>query len=496
MLLRTLYLRRRGSGPPDNQEKEKREEALPTAEVFPRAVEHLSSAVQYPTVSGLEPGDSGSKEAEKAFAEFPGFLRNTYRRVFSELELEFPSERGMLLRWPGRDSAEKPVLFTAHYDVVPAADEQAAGTKTDSGTEGAAGEGWLFPPFSGIVTDEGWIWGRGTLDNKIGVISLLEAVESLLSEGFVPRTDIYFAFGGDEETKGKEGAGRIAAELERRGLEFRFLLDEGMVITRGFLPGMRKAAALIGVAEKGYVDLELTAEDTGGHSSMPPPRTALGRIASVLAQLESRKFPLRMTSVVRRTLEHLVPAVSFGTAFLLSNLWFFGPLVLRILDRDPTTSSLIRTTVAATMAQGSSKENVLPSRASAVLNIRILAGETVVSVLQRIKETAEKENVQVRYLNQDETDDPIESSSIEGEAYSLIADTVCSIFPDTLAVPFLMNGTTDSSKYRRVAKNIYRFTPVVLDRRDVGRIHGTNERLGSEALVQSIRFYQTILGRC
>jgi carboxypeptidase PM20D1 len=350
----------------------------------------------------------------------------------------------------------------------------------EPGTEGA----WTHSPFSGAIAD-GFIWGRGTLDDKPGVLGILEAVEHLLAQGFQPERTVLLAFGHDEEVGGVHGARNIAALLRQRGVKPEFILDEGGAIAEGIIDGIVAPVALIGTAEKGYVSVDLVAQAEGGHSSMPPRHTAIGRLAAVIHGLEEDQMPARIDGVTKQSFEVLAPEMPFGPRLVLSNLWLFGPLAERKLSRDPAANSRIRTTTAATILHGGVKENVLPHEARAVVNFRILPGDTVADVLEHVRAHAGPE-VQVSARQATE---PSPESDAEAPSFRLIQTTIGQVFPGTLVSPNLLGGGTDSKHFQRLSRNVYRFLPVRIHKEDLARVHGTNERIGVEDYAGVVRFY-------
>src|SRR5712692_11456707 len=330
-----------------------------------RAAEHLAAAIRFRTVSHQDP----SEDDRTQFAGLRTFLARTYPKVHRSLVRELVNGDGLLYTWKGADASAKPVLLMAHQDVVP----------IEPGTEGR----WAHPPFGGAIAD-GFVWGRGALDDKASLVFLMEAVESLLAEGFQPRRTVYLASGFDEEVGGLAGATKIAELLGSRGVRLDYVLDEGRALTQGIVPDLKQPVASIGIAEMGFLSVELVAETEGGHSSRPPRQTSIGVLAAAIERLERRQLPARLRGAPRLELETLAPSMPFGRRVMLSNLWLFAPLVVRALEQNPTTNSMVRTTTAPTIFQAGVKENVLPSKARAVVNFRILPGDSVAGVLAHV----------------------------------------------------------------------------------------------------------------
>lgn len=424
----------------------------------------LAEAVRFRTVSyqDREQIDYGE------FKRFEAFLRATYPRVFTQLQVETVNEYSLLIRWPGSEPGLAPVLFTAHMDVVPVE----PGTESD----------WKHPPFAGVVADER-IYGRGTLDDKQGVLSILEAAESLLAEGFVPPRTLVFAFGHDEEISGRDGAGKIAERLEELGLHFAWMVDEGGFLVSDYPLLPDKSVAIVNVAEKGYFTLTLVASGEGGHSSMPPNVSTIGRLSAALARIESNPFPTRLVPPVKVMLETLAPHVEQPTRFVFDNLWLTGGLVADTMSEDPLTNSFVRTTTALTMFNAGVKENVVPQRAEAKVNFRLLPGDTPETVSRRITEIVDDPEIQISH---DEWDQLPGISDYEGSGFAVIAEAVTNVFPQAVVVPSLMIATTDTRHYIGLTDNQYRFQGMLVETSQARSIHGTNEYIEAQSYEKSI----------
>ena len=412
------------------------------------------------------------------FAEFLRFLERSFPRVHRLLELEDVGEFGRVYRLDGADATLDPVLFLAHYDVVPAGDEAE----------------WTYPPFAGVVAD-GSVWGRGALDDKGVLMALLEALEGHLEAGFRPARSIYLAFGADEEVSGTCGAARIAALFAELGVTFEATFDEGMIVSRNMLSFLERPVALIGIAEKGYVDLQVRATGMGGHASMPPAETAAARLASSLLAATRQRRRGRMIPVVEQFFRSLANAAPGPLSVILRRPSLFAPLLTRVLSRKPTTAALVRTTVAPTMLSGSEAPNVLPANASAVLNCRVLPGQSVeelVSELRSSLSAVDGARVDLEIYDPAGASEPVEASSTDSEAYRWVQTAIGAEFPEAVIAPFLVTGTTDSRHYRGVSRNIYRFVPLGLDPAALATIHGVNERLAVDHYYRAIRYYERL----
>jgi carboxypeptidase PM20D1 len=443
--------------------------ALDTAAVIQR----LADAVTYRTISTAD----GPQGEAGEFERFRAFLASAFPRVHGALVREVVADHSLLFTWAGTDTAAEGILLTAHYDVVP----------VEPGTEGH----WTHPPFAGTVAD-GYVWGRGTLDDKAGVMGILEAVEALLAEGFAPARTVYLAFGHDEEVGG-EGARRIAETLRGRGVRMAYVVDEGgAVFTPGTVPGVEAPVALVGIAEKGFVSLELAVRAAGGHSSMPPRETAAGIVSAAVHRLERNPFPGALAGVSRETFAYLGPEMALPQRAVFANLWLFGPLVRRGLDDTPRGAAMLRTTTAATMLRGSVKDNVLPIHAAAVVNFRILPGETVESVEARVRRVVADDRVEVRRYGAVATD-PSPVSDPRGDGFRAVQTAIRRIYPDALTAPYLVMGATDARHYAVVSDQVFRFLPVRLEEGDLARLHGTDERVSVAAYLDAVRFYRHLV---
>lgn len=441
----------------------------PPEEMDP-ACEHLARAIRCRTISSSE-GDMDMAP----FMDLHKELEDMYPLVHKHLKKEVVNEGSLLYHWKGSDPAAKPVLFMGHLDVVPVE----PGTESD----------WVHDAFSGTIED-GYVWGRGAMDIKVQVITLLDAAERLLADGFTPRTDIYFAFGHDEEPGGREGAAKVAALLRERGVRFEFLMDEGGVIAYGALPGVSEPAAVIGICEKGYVNVEMTAQGEGGHASQPPAQTALGILARAAARLEKRPFPRRITPPARLMLKYAGPHMDFVSRLAIANLWLMAPVVKRIFGGTLTGNALLRTTMAVTVAQGAPEPNILPQSARMVVNVRIAPGMTVADVLAYMKKVIDDSRVCLRPYRLDE---PSKVSSTDMRAFGLIREGVVSVCPEAFVMPYLMVAGTDVPKYEDIADDCYRFTPYTADSEDLDRIHGTDERLSTVNVARCVAFYRHVI---
>jgi carboxypeptidase PM20D1 len=436
------------------------------------AAERLAGAIRFPTISH----EDGKSVETAAFLGLHEYLQRSFPRVHSALTREAVAEHSLLYTWKGRNPSLTPILLMSHQDVVP----------VEPGTE----KDWTHPPFSGLI-DGGFVWGRGALDDKVSVLAILEAAETLLARGFQPQRTVYFAFGHDEEVSGVKGAAALAALLERRGVRPELILDEGGIIAEGMVPGVARPVALISTAEKGYVSVELVAEDAGGHSSMPPRHGAIGKVAAAIEKLEDHPMPARIDGATKRSFEYLAPEMPFGPRLVLSNLWLFNHFAQQRFASDPPGNARIRTTAAATIFEAGVKENVLPHRARAVINFRILPGDTIADVLRHVRETVGP-GIRVSPTGVARAEPSLESDT-GAPGFALLQRTLAETFPGVLVSPNLLSGGTDTKHYARLSRNVYRFLPIRMKEEDLGRLHGTNERVGVENYGEAVRFYAQLL---
>ncbi len=436
-----------------------------------KVAERLSQAVQKKTISHTDL----SKIDWAPYQSYVDMLVENYPLVHGTAERELVNDYSMIYHIRGRNSDLKPVLLIGHIDVVP--------------VEKTTEDQWEQPAFDGVIAD-GFVWGRGTMDMKLHQLSTLEALELLLAEGFTPERDIYLGFGHDEETRGELGAIAIARIFEERGIEFDFILDEGGGVTKGAFSLLTKPMATVGIAEKGITSIRITVEGTGGHASMPPRNTAVGLLSKLIADLERQQFTPRICAPVKEQFERMGAELPFYFRLLTANFWFFGPLFKRLMVKSPVGNAMMRTTTAATMIEGSMAHNVLPPRATAIVNFRLLPGETVPDVVAHIKQVAGSQKVEVESLI---GDDPSLISPSDSEGFKRIENTINEVFPGVLVSPYLVMGGTDARRYEKVCQNIYRFSPMVMEQEDLGRIHNVNERISMENIERSVQFFHHLI---
>uniref|UniRef100_A0A3Q4B9W0 Peptidase M20 dimerisation domain-containing protein n=1 Tax=Mola mola TaxID=94237 RepID=A0A3Q4B9W0_MOLML len=437
---------------------------------------NFRAAIRIPTVSFSEADINIT-----ALRQFDGLLRKAFPTVFSSslVHHELVANYSHLFWVPGSQPDLLPYLLLAHIDVVPASES----------------DGWEAPPFSAKEID-GFIYGRGTIDDKSAVMSILQALEYLLMKGYVPRRGFYIGLGHDEEVSGFKGAVSIVRVLKQRGVQFSFVLDEGLAILDGVIRGLEGPAALIGISEKGAATVKLSVSMAPGHSSMPPSETTVGILAAAVKRLEENPMPrLFGYGPERETFEHLAHKFSFPMKFIMSNLWLFSSLLGRVLERKPDTNAFVRTTTAVTMFNAGVKVNILPSLAEAYVNLRIHSAQSLQEVLDLIQSTVGDHRVKMELV--DGFDPlPVSSSDEKSFGFQIIKKTVLDFFPSVTVAPGICIGNTDSRHFKDLTNDIYRFAPLWFKPGDAQRFHGINERISKKNYEEMVMFYFSLIQNC
>ena len=436
------------------------------------AAKRLAGAIPIKTVSSLEDPAGNLAEFDKLHA----YLAQQFPKLHATLKKEVVGQRALLYTWSGTDPAAKPIALMAHQDMVPIA----------PGTEKA----WSVDPFAGEIKD-GFVWGRGTLDNKSNLFAQMEAIELLVASGFKPRQTVYLVMGDDEEVSGLRGARPIAELLKSRNVRLDWVLDEGLLILDGVLPGLSKPAALIGLAEKGYGTFFLSLDTAPGHSSMPPQHSAIGSMSAALARLESTPMPGAIQGVAAQMFGALAPEMGGVNRVMLSNLWLTEPLVRGRLEKSPSSNAMLRTTTALTIVRAGNKDNVLPGRAEAAVNFRILPGDTIDSVEAHLRKALGNDEIKIKRYPGNSEPSPV--SPTDSTGYRAIQQVVRQSFPDVVVAPGLMTAATDSRHFSLVSDAVYRFSPFRMKSEDLARFHGNNERLAISNYGEMIGFYHQLL---
>jgi len=444
-------------------------DSIPVIEINETAITNLSKAVTFRTISHEDPGNMDSSE----FQKFHAFLKSTYPLTDSLLEKTIINKFSLLYKWNGSDKDLDPIILMAHQDVVPA-DESSL-------------DRWAYGPFSGKIAND-TIYGRGTLDDKGSLIAIMESVEWLLANHFNPKRTIYLAFGHDEEIGGNNGAKEIAKYLELNNINAETILDEGMIISRGLVPGLSKDAALIGIAEKGFVSIELFLEQDPGHSSYPAKESAIDIMSNAISKLHKNQRPAFFSPPVLEFIEYIGPELRFPEKMVFANAWLFNPVIISIYEGSAQGNASVRTTTAPTIFQSGIKENVMPSEARAVINYRIITGETMETIFQHVESVINDERIKVKIL-EGFGNDPSPISSTNSYGYKSIEKTFKEVFPEVVTSPSLMVGGSDSKHYHDISKDIYRIIPVTVSTNTISSIHGINERISIEDHENAIRYY-------
>jgi carboxypeptidase PM20D1 len=439
-------------------------------EIDADAPERLSAAIQFETITSRDP-DALDPEP---YHDLHAYLQTAFPALHDTLGREVVNDLSLLYHWEGTDPGLDPVVLMAHVDVVPV----------------DAPEAWAHPPFGGEEVD-GYVYGRGALDDKASAIAIFESVETLVRAGYEPKRSIYLAIGHDEEVGGERGAKRLADRLSDLGVRPALVIDEGGAITVGAVPDVTDPVALIGVAEKGYLSVEILAEGMGGHSSVPPEETSIEAVMTAVQRLRDNPLTASLDGVTGQTFDYIAPEMSVPARMAFANMWLLRPAITWALSRDPTTDAAIRTTTAPTILDAGVKDNVVPSTARAVVNFRILPSESVEQVMEHVRRQLDGLPVSISTIQAGE---PTAVSSMDDEWFDLVQRTIHEVTDDRVIVaPFLVPGTTDSRHYAPLSNHVYRFAPFRLTQDDKHRIHGIDERISVEDYRTMIRYYAKII---
>jgi len=450
--------------------------AVPLVTVDDNAINRLSKAVQIPTISWTK-----EKIDTVAVEQFIDYVIKTFPLVHQQLDRTSVNDYSMIYKWRGKDKTKDPILLLAHHDVVPIEDQSY--------------KMWKEDPFSGIIKN-GFLWGRGTVDDKMSVIGLLEAAEMLIKSGFEPERTIYFGFGHDEEVTGLHGAKKIAQLLEEQGLRFDFILDEGGISLSGIIPGeSQKVVSMIAIAEKGILNLDLTVKlEEGGHAAMPPRDTPISILSNAILKLSDNPLPSRMNGQVNNlTYDFMGPEMNKLLKMVFANRWLFSGAMEWGISKDPKANASIRTTLAPTIIGGGVKDNVLPTIATAKFNCRIIPEDNIDYVMKYVNKVIADERVVVTISKDFQSFNPSPISPIDSDGFNLIQTTIHEIIPGTVIVPTVSIGATDSRYYSKLSDNIYRYSPIVLNIEELKMVHGINERISVENYNRLVAFYYRLM---
>ena len=427
----------------------------------------LGQAIGFRTISH----PLGAPDRPDDYQAFLDWVGTAFPHATGAMDRDLVSGFTPIYHWKGSDPAAGAVLFSGHYDVVPIEGE------------------WSRDPWGGEVVD-GYVWGRGAMDMKSGVVTLLHAMDQLAEAGFQPKHDIYLALTQDEEIGGEGGAAAVAQYMLNKGIQINWTMDEGSFVLRDMISGIDNDIAMINLAEKGYMTVRITARADGGHSSMPQSDNAITRLAEVIAALQANQVAGGLDGISEDMFDTLAPHMGFVERLLFANRWLFDPVLEHVLSGTNTTNAVLRTTTAPTMLSGSETENVLPQAASVTVNFRLHPRDTADDVLAHIQAHLPDDNFEVEVLTAREAS-PV--AAHEDAVFAHLATTAKAVFPDVVIVPGLTVGGTDSSHYAVLTDNSYRFLPFVATSEDVGLLHAADERISVQNLVLAVQYYQLLI---
>lgn len=434
------------------------------------AVTALQKLVQCKTISY----NDASLEDEVEFQKLIDLLPGLYPKVFEACSFQQLPGRALLLRWPGK-SAEKPAVLMAHYDVVPVREEL-----------------WDKPPFAGIIED-GVLWGRGTLDTKVTMNGALFAANTLLEQGFTPENDIYFAFSGGEEVNGP-GAKNIVDWFAENKITPAIVVDEGGAVVENVFPGVKVPSGMVGIAEKGMMNVRYTVHSGGGHASAPLPKTPITSLATACRKVVDNPFKMGLNKPAVLMFDTLARHSTFVYKLIFSNLWCFKPVLDMICKASGgEMNALVRTTAAFTQAEGSSARNVIPAKASLVSNMRLSPMDSVAGAESYLKKVVNDPDVEIEVL---ESFEPSPVSETDCDAYYRVADAVAETWRGCVVTPYLMVQCSDSRHYGKISNHVYRFSAMDLTAQERKTIHGNNERIRLETIGKAVEFYIRLIKKC
>ena len=448
------------------------EASEPTPCEFDReaAIRSLGELVRCRTVSRYDPAEENDAEFERLVSLLP----TLFPQMTARCPLQRFDGRALLFRWEGKSRGPATVLM-AHYDVVP-----------------ADAEGWKQPPFDAVIEGD-VMWGRGTLDTKVTLNAALSAAEALIARGFVPEHDVYFAFSGGEEINGP-GAPNIVNYFHAEGIEVGLVLDEGGAVVEKVFPGVTKPTAMIGIAEKGLIDLEYSVRSRGGHASAPKPHTPVAELARACIAIEAKPPRMSISSPAAKMFDTVARHSGFGLRMIFANLWCFG-WVLDLLGRKSggEINALVRTTVAFTRMQGSTANNVIPPMASMVSNIRVNPDDTVNGTIAHLRRVINNDRVEIRPIM---THEPSRISRTDCDGWERVASAVRGTWPEAIVTPYLMVQCSDSRHWGAISDRVYRFSAMDMTAEERRSIHGINEHIRLESIGRAVEFYLRLLELC
>ena len=433
------------------------------------AVQALAELVKCKTISYNDHSLEDDAEFDKLISLLPGL----YPRVFDVCSVTQLPDRALLLRWPGKKDGD-PAVLMAHYDVVPVNEEN-----------------WEKPPFEAIL-ENGILWGRGTLDTKVTFNGIFSGANHLISKGFQPEHDIYFAFSGGEEVNGK-GAPNIVQYFIDHHIQPAIVVDEGGAVVENVFPGVKQPCGLIGIAEKGMMNAQFRTVSAGGHASAPKPHTPVGILSAACKRIEDHPFKCHAEGPAAQMFDTLGRHSTLLYRIIFANMWCFG-WVIDLLGRlsGGEMNALVRTTVAFTQMEGSSARNVIPPEAKMVANMRLNPADSVQSALNYLRKTVKNEDVEITAL---ESFEPSPISETNCPAWDKVAAAVAETWKGCIVSPYLMVQCSDSRHYGRLSNHVYRFSAMDLSAAERATIHGNNERIRVECIHRAVEFYIRLMGK-
>lgn len=434
-----------------------------------KAIFDLAAMIRCKTVSDTDE----TKEDFAEFEKFEALLPELFPQIYKTCELIRPSKKSLLFRWKGKDSSRCRVLM-AHYDVVSVEESL-----------------WTKPAFEGVIED-GVLWGRGTLDTKGTLNGVMQAVEQKIKEGFVPENDVYLAFSGNEETNGY-GAPAIVVYFKEKGIRPVLVCDEGGAVVENVFPGVKEPCALVGIAEKGLCNMRFSVQGNGGHASAPPAHTAVGMLSRACAEVEKNPFPAKLSKPAKEMFDILGRRSTFVYRMIFANLWLFGGLLNKICKKSGgELNALMRTTVAFTQMSGSKGMNVLPPYAEMVANLRLMCGDTVESAKQYLEKVINDENIKIDVVY---GMNPSNISETSGEAWEKMCAAISGTWKGVIVSPYLMLACSDSRHYGEISDHVYRFSAMALSKEERASIHGNDEKIPVEKIIQTVEFYLRLISQ-
>lgn len=436
------------------------------------AIDRLSDAIQYQTISYEDTTVIDYSQYE----EFILFLEENYPNLHEKAELTRIGKYSLLFKWEGDNQSLKPALFLGHYDVVPVSEDSE--------------EFWDYPAFSGEIA-EGFIWGRGGLDDKSGIMSVVEAAEQLMEEDFQPSRTLYIAMHHDEEVGGLRGAKQVSKYLDENYIELEFLVDEGPPVAIEILENVNVPIALIGVAEKGSVNIELVYRQEGGHSSMPPRVSVISALSRAINRIEQNPMDPHFSGLIVETFEPLIPYMSFTQRLAFNNIWLFKPRIIRKISQNPATNAALRTTAAKTIFEAGFKENVLPVEGRVIINFRLHPNDSIEDVERYVRRVIRNSDIDIRVMDRARNASPV--SDRRTRPYKMLRKTIDEQFESALVSPSLFVAASDSRHFHNLTSNVYRFRPIRATHNDRKRVHGVNERIATDNYLEMIDFQKKLI---